>query len=115
MTFGCEAGELDGYFAGYIEFAFRDAGTAQQFPNYQRLFDGFERWVRESPHAKDFAAAILRSLEPRAARISYPGRDGYAGVKICLVYNARTHQDAGHLLELFFGWSFENQPPVAAA
>ena len=53
MTLGVDAGPRDGFFDGYLEFAFRNAASASE-ENYRRLIDSFCDWVStEFPETAD--------------------------------------------------------------
>lgn len=65
MTLGVEAGEQDGFFDGYIEFAFRDSKRASKEEHYHHLIESFADWVSaEYPEvAQSIHASFVAELQ----------------------------------------------------
>jgi hypothetical protein len=60
MTLGVAAGPQDGFFDGYIEFAFRDPELAKNEETYHHLLRSFSDWI--SLEYPEVAEAISRSF-----------------------------------------------------
>ncbi|HOF10271.1 MAG TPA: hypothetical protein PLV33_09780 [Opitutaceae bacterium] len=60
MTLGVEAGEQDGFFGGYIEFAFRDSTVAKDEAHSYHLVQSFSDWI--STEYPEFAESIHASF-----------------------------------------------------
>lgn len=65
MTLGVAAGDQDGFFDGYIEFAFRDPAVAKKEDNSRHLLQSFSDWTSaEYPEvAQSIHASFVAELQ----------------------------------------------------
>lgn len=95
MTLGCDAGEVEGIFAGYIEFSFKDECLANNMEFILSLDDKFYEWCfRQSP---EMAAAVRSALAWEYSTFSYHGIS--VRKKVGFFFRAIHQQAAGQLLD----------------
>lgn len=95
ITLGCEAGEDDGVFAGYIEFSFKDERVANDVDFISSLDEKFYEWCsRQSP---EMVAAIRSALAWEYSTFLYHGTS--ERLIVAFYYRALDQQSAGHLLD----------------
>jgi hypothetical protein len=95
ITLGCEAGEGDGAFAGYIEFSFKDERIANDIDFISSLDGKFYEWCsRQSP---EMAQAIRAALAWEYSTFLYHGTAERK--KIGFFFRATHQKAAGQLID----------------
>jgi len=94
ITLGCEAGEDDGVFAGYVEFSFKSERVANDIDFISSLDEKFYQWSsRQNP---EMAMAIRSSLAWEYSTFLYHGTS--ARSKVGVFFRAAHQQGAGQLI-----------------
>jgi len=95
MTLGCEAGEDDGFFAGYIEFSFKSERVANDVDFISRLDEKFYEWCfHQSP---EMERAARSALAWEYSTFLYHGTS--ERLNVAFYYRALHQQAAGNLLD----------------
>jgi hypothetical protein len=106
MTLGCEAGPQDGFYDGYIEFAFRDSATATE-ANYRHLVESFADWV--SAEYPEVASNIHASFVAEVQHFHLHGKPH--GDRITLWFHTMNQEACDQLLQILAHWLMEKYSP----
>lgn len=95
ITLGCEAGEDDSIFAGYIEFSFKNERVANDIEFISSLDEKFYAW--SSHQNPEMVAAIRASLAWEYSTFLYRGTSKRTNV--AFFFRAAHQQAAGQLID----------------
>ena len=97
MTLGCEVGEQDNLFYGYLEFSFRDSELSKNEEKNNEIINSFRSWFFTS--YPDCPPEMLDQLVWEFDDFKY--YKTFHGIKISLWFRMINQEDAGNLLLLF--------------
>lgn len=96
ITLGCEAGQDEGEYVGYIEFSFRDEQVANNIDFIANLDQEFYAWCRHQN--LQIAEAICNALVWEYSSYTFHGTS--RRMKIAFFYHALDQHCAGQILDL---------------